>query len=344
MKTAEKIITVGDDKYHYNAGYYAQNKWADNDTLILDRAENEVVGNIQPKGEKIYETVKYSLKDGSIDVLARTRSMYSNVTYGNKVFYCDENRLNSIELESGRKRIVYEYPGKEWLGMPHITADGKYINMSAGNKIVVVDSETGAGGVVFSKSFNDPFPVANHFMICPTDSNIIYFAHEGNTFYVSNRLWLVNIREQKAWNLAKQNLDKDGNLGDCFGHEAWAPDGKGMYFVKYPCSPTPPRGICYVDRESGRHEVLYSKFNYWHVGVSADGKYLLADTTDTGNDRSEVVVIDRQDGSETCIDNPRISWVHPCHPHPQMSPGDDKVVYTALGDNGKICVKTAYLK
>ena len=75
MKTAEKIITIGDDKYHYNAGYYAQNKWVDNDTLILDRAENEVVGNIQPKGEKVYETVKYSLNDGSIDVLARTRSM-----------------------------------------------------------------------------------------------------------------------------------------------------------------------------------------------------------------------------------------------------------------------------
>jgi len=123
----------------------------------------------------------------------------------------------------------------------------------------------------------------------------------------------------------------------------WAPDGKGLYFVKYLCLPTPPRGICYVDVQTGKAELLYTGYRYWHVGVSEDGRYLTADTQ-TGKDYSEVVLIDLNDNSETVIDKAKTNWTHPCHPHPQISPDNKKVVYTALNEKGRTCVKVAILK
>lgn len=181
-------------------------------------------------------------------------------------------------------------------------------------------------------------------MICPTNPDRIFFAHEGITFYVSNRLWVYDAREDRAWNIAKQNIDEDRSPGDCFGHEAWAPDSKGMHFVKYPCSPKEPRGVSYVDIETGRIDVLYSKYNYWHACPSRDARFITADTTDNGTTCSEVVVIDRSDDTETIIDTPEISWNHHCHPHPQMSPNNSKAVYTALDDKGRTGARVAYLK
>ena len=191
--------------------------------------------------------------------------------------------------------------------------------------------------------FEKPFNVANHLMISPTDKDILFFAHEGSTFYVSNRLWIYDAKTGSERNIAKQRLDRDGNVGDCFGHEMWAPDGNGLYFVKYPCSPIKPCGICYVDVKSGKYELLYSKHKYWHVGVSSDGKFLTADTQYAPH-RSEVVVIDREKGREFVVDIPYITGIHPCHPHPQLSPDNNRVVYTALDkEDGRTCIKIAYL-
>ena len=181
-------------------------------------------------------------------------------------------------------------------------------------------------------------------MISPFDKDLFFFAHEGDCRYVSNRLWLYNAETKKSWNIAKQTLNQDGTLGDCFGHEMWAPDGKGIYFAKYAGSPEPPRGICYVDIETGKYELLYTKYKYWHVGVSQDGRYLTADTQYDPH-QSEVVIIDRETGEEFVVDMPYMTGRHPCHPHPQLSPDNKKIVYTALSkEGGRTCIKVAYLK
>ena len=344
MKQTEKIVTIQNDGYHYTSGYYTDNRWLDDDTLIIMRSKFP--------DKDFTEMVKYSLKDGSIEVLCDDASGFSNhVVWKNLVYYSDGKTIRVIDTKTNEKKVVYERlaDDPERLQMPSITVDGKA--MCAYGEIAgqpgsfsVIDLETGKRMYKFEKGFAPPFAVANHGMICPTNPYRIFFAHEGITFYVSNRLWVYDAKADKAWNIAKQNLDEEGNLGDCFGHEMWAPDGKGMYFVKYPCSPKGPKGVCYVDIETGKVDVLYSKYNYWHTGVSQDGKYITADTTDNGTTYSEVVIIDTSDNTETIIDTPEITWNHPCHPHPQLSPDNSKVVYTALDETGRTCVKVAYLK
>ena len=359
---SNKIITIADEEYHYSSGYYTMNKWIDNDNVVIARSKSQTIGVKQNPYEDTVEIIKVSLKTGEITVLCDDSLNFAeHVVYGNKVYYSTGKELKVIDTLTGEIKILYEnstylnefakgglYNGEMGLmHSPHITNDGKTISLfiprdNEAAVFISVNTETGEAKEVFRKKFEGPFFWANHCMVCPENPDLFFFAHEGTTFYISNRLWIYDAKTQKAWNIAKQRLDDDGNLGDCYGHEMWAPDGKGMYFVKYKCSPTPPRGICYADIQTGKADLLYSSYGYWHVGVSDDGRYLTSDTQ-TGLDFSEVVIIDRQTNTETVIDHAKTNWTHPCHPHPQMSKDNQKIMYTALNDQGRTCTKIALL-
>lgn len=362
MLGEEKILKVSDGEYHYSSGYYTMNKWIDNDNIVIARSKDQTIGVRENPMDDTIELVKVSLKDNKITVLCDDALNFAeHVVHGSKVYYSTGTELKFIDINSGESGVIYknEYYSEGSTGglyksemaqlhSPHITNDGKTVSMFIGNEnqptiFIAVDTETGNARKLFEKKFEGPFFWANHGMICPENPDLLFFCHEGITFYVSNRLWLYDAKTGKAWNIAKQRLDDDGNLGDCYGHEMWAPDGRGLYFVKYKCSPTPPRGICYVDAQTGKAELLYSAYGYWHVGVSCDGRYLTSDTQ-TGKDYSEVVLIDRENNTETVIDHAKTNWTHPCHPHPQLSPDNSKLMYTALDENGRTCTKIALLK
>ncbi len=360
----DKIIKIGDENYHYTSGYYSQNKWIDNDTVVLARATDEKIGNNDKSRSYKIEIVKASLSGGDVEIICDDVIGSDCVVYGDYIYFTTSEGLNRYDLKSKETVLIYknEYrrgengieknvPGEPAIMLsPHITNDGKYISLyAAGAKdeeksvFIRVNTETGKEEKMHEKSFRKPLYVANHWMICPENKDLFFYAHEGETEYVSNRLWLYNNKTGNEWNIAKQRLDQDGNLGECHGHECWAPDGKGMYFVKYMQSLIKPTGICYVDIETGKHEILYSKYKYWHVGVSKDGRYLLSDTVYAPK-QSEVIVVDTKTGEEFCADMPLMTAVHPCHPHPQMSPDSGKVMYTALDENKRTCVKVAYIK
>lgn len=338
---------ISDNEYHYTAGYYTANKWIDNKTFVAARSKNPEIS--RSTGE--VELVKIHVDTNEKKVLCNDSIGSSHVVHGNKIYYTTGKEIKVIDAQSGEIKLIYKdefFPEEKnvYLSMPEITEDGKHISVFITRKgqptvFIVINTETGEAKKLCEKGFSEPFSTANHGMICPTDPDIIFFAHEGDTRYVSNRLWIYNAKTDQMYNVAKQNLDENGNLGDCFGHESWAPNGKGMYFVKYPVSPVPPKGICYVDIETKETKLLYSGFPYWHVGVSSDNKYLIADTI-IDYKESDVVVIDQSDGSETVIDNVKVN-VHPRHPHPQMSPDDKTVIYTAITDDGRTSIKVTSL-
>lgn len=344
MVNIKDTFEISDNEYHYTTGYYTANKWIDNDTIVASRSKSQQV--VRSEGQAV-ELVKISLSTGEKTVLCNDATSYiSHVVHGNSVYYTTGKEIKKIDTNTGKISVVYEdILFKETenpnLFEPEITNDGKYLSVYVQPKnkptaFVVINLEKGTAKIMFEKGFSDPFPEANHGMICPADPNIMFFAHEGDTRYITNRLWIYNRKTDQMYNLAKQNLDINGNLADCFGHESWAPDGNGVYFVKYPVSPVPPKGICYVDIKSRESKLIYSGFPYWHVGVSSDNKFLLADTYE---EPSKVVVIDKSDDSETQIDAVGILPNHPAHPHPQMSPDTKTVIYTAVNTNGRICIK-----
>ncbi len=345
----QSIITIGNDGYHYSAGYYTTNKWIDNDTVVLARSHDRRIVTTAD----VVELVALSLKDGSMKVLCNDVWDFADyVVHGSTVYYTDGQSLKSVDAQTGECRRIYTYQDEFHhdadtlhISMPHITADGKTISLFVPVKdraslFFTVDTQSGISRKLCTKKFNPPFTFANHGMICPTDPDLLFFAHEGTTFYISNRLWIYNAKTDEMHTIATQHLNETGDLGDCYGHEMWAPDGKGLYFVKYSCSPTPPCGIRYVDIETNTTEILYSTFKYWHVGVSADGKYLVSDTQ-KGDGQSEVILINRETGEEKWIDTAKTDWVHPCHPHPQLSPDNRHILYTAMSESGNTCTKIA---
>jgi len=364
MIKTDRIEIIKDERFFYTSGYYVTNKWIDNDTFVAVRSENERMNYPIDKNEYYdAEIVKISLKDNSITSIAKVNHIMTFVEVrGNFVYYTTTDGVFSTDVVSGETTCIYEnniYITEDGYSFGdgerkavfdglHLTKSGEYASFFvAGNNRPTVffrlNMQKGEVEKLYEVMFAKPLYEADHLMISPHDKDLFFFAHEGETFYIPNRLWIYNHRKKDAYNIAKQRLDEKGNVGDCFGHEMWSHDGKGIYFVKYPVSSLKPTGICYADVQTAEYELLYSEFKYWHVGVSQDGRYLLADTQ-YAPFQSEVVVIDRETGIESVIDMPHMTAIHPCHPHPQMSPDNKKVIYTALDkEGGRTCIKVAYI-
>lgn len=162
---------------------------------------------------------------------------------------------------------------------------------------------------------------------------------------MANRIWLYDNKSKRAWNALKQTMTTDMDVGEYIGHELWAPNGKGMYYIKYATSPILPCGVGYLDLETGEGRILYSQFKYWHCCPSQDERFIAGDTQALPNKNDcNVIVIDRRDNSEVLIDTVKETGTHPSHPHPQFSLDNSKLCYTFLKDNGNLAVKIAYLK
>jgi Tol biopolymer transport system component len=334
-----QYLQLSDPEYHYTFGYYSNNSWVDDHRIVMYRFKS-------PDPAKPTETLPESKSVVLVDLNAQTETVLQGpdsnnyVVHGTKLYYMiDSSVLYCMDVDSGETREICR--GKR-MSFPHMSADGKFLNWhqtgtdEEPDTGIRVNVETGETVTMFSKRFAPPFPVSNHMMICPTDPDLLFFSHEGNTFYVSNRLWLAPLGKE-PFNIAKQYLNADGDLGDCFGHECWAADGKGLYFVKYPCSPESPRGLCYVSLDNpDEAKVLYSKYKYWHVSVAPNGRYLAADTQDKGY--SGVCLVDMETGKEEMLTKTKTNWRHPCHPHPHFNPSCTKLAFHELDENGQIVV------
>jgi len=344
MKKIKEYITVTDENYHYTSGYFTMNKWTNNGDILLLRAKNE---SVSVPNELVY----YSLSERRAKEVLCKDVCGGCVVCDDIAYFLFDEKLTAMDLHTGEQKVIYTTPeGKAWT-MPHVTSDGKHISLHSRNEsdgeFISVNAETGEVEISFKKTFFPPYADANHGMICPADPDLMFFAHEGETEYVTNRLWVYNRRTGEMRNMTKQEMDENMNLGECFGHEMWAPDGKGMYFVKYPQSPLKPTGLCYADLETGKNKVLFSGYPYWHVAVSQDGKYLAADTMRgrfEGTDLCDVVIADLADHTETVIDTVHSTGKHPCHPHPLFSLDSEKIAYTIRTDNNRTAVRIATLK
>lgn len=325
------IRYIIDDVYHYSFGYYSANKWVDDHRVVLVRSTEPELKAFSRHAELVLVDVNAETETFLCALSPSPDRAYGSVYIeGYVVNGCDLYYLQKSEngdslwhmnVETRETRELYAHPNE--LYFPHITADGRFLNLEihpANDRepytCVRIDTQSGEVETLFQKRFQKPLPEVTHIMISPTDPDTVFFCHEGNTFYISNRLWLYN-RENGMHCIAKQRLDEEGNLGDCFGHECWAPDGKGLWFVKYPCSPLPPRGLCYADVDGEQTDVQYQKYPYWHVCCAPNNRFLAADTQ--SGTFSGVCFVDTQTGQESMVHKAGTTWQHPTHPHPSFN-------------------------
>lgn len=320
----------------YSCGYYSQNCWVDDNRLVLSRTKKS-----SDKESSVTDFILVDLNDKTEKVLLSYEgaSNTAHVVFKNTLYYVEDAMLLcSLDVDTLERKEIYRAKD-EPIRFPHMTADGRYMNWfyegnSAQKDIWTcyrIDLETGEIVKMVEKAFLPPFKVANHFMICPTNPDIMFFAHEGDTTYITNRLWIAE-KGKEPYNIAKQRLDNNGNLIDCFGHESWAADGKGLYFVKYACSPEPPWGVGYVDLQSREARILYTKYKCWHVCAAPNGRYLAADlapekTDVDGVEQTGICLIDMKNNTEIIIANVNNHKKHPGHPHPQFNPSCKRICF-----------------
>ena len=344
MLKIRSVTDISDTAWHYSFGYYAERKWISESRIVLIRGNTpDIAYNAATRAKT--ELIIFDIETGSITVIDENIPSFTDFLVAeSKIYYVKDGALICFNADTCEKKTLFR---EKSIGSPHITKDGRVISLFSCSPEICrffrVDTESGGGELLFETTFGEPHPYANHGMISPTDPDILFFAHEGNTKEISDRLWIYSAREKTARNIAKQAVDEKGSPIDCFGHEAWSHDGAGLYFVKYRESRA-RGGICYADIEGNKPELLYTGADYWHVGASESGRYLTADTRNLGADRSGVVLIDKATGEEKLMDTPCVTFRHPCHPHPQLSPSDSKLVYHFENEHGNTAVRIAFLE
>ncbi len=337
----EDIIYVTSDGYHYTYGYYSNNSWVDGEIMIAARSARDDATNFGPA-----ELVALDFANEEAWLLGITANGYSNYVVDSELVYylISRDELRCFNLLSRSEHVVAQISGMDF---PHITADGSHINVARHinglDTGTVINVKTGESYNIMEVRFEEPYPIANHHMICPTDPTMMFFSHEGTTTDIPDRLWIAELGEE-PYNIAYQETNALGKPLDCFGHEFWAPSGEGLYFVKYDCSPQGPKGVCYVSLDDITNpQVLYSKYPYWHTSCSPDERYIASDTQ--SGSYSGVCLIDTDTDEEIMIYKAQTyKWTHPGHPHPCFNADSTAICFNDHNlNNGRVSIGVYYI-
>lgn len=285
--------------------------------------------------------IRTDLNTGEDEVIFENGIWPEFMVRGENLYHVEKNAIRVTSLKEKTTVTLWETPYP--LGGPvYITNDEMYGSVCwkyEDNSFSVgrVNLKTGIQEEFCRKSFPWPYTDVSHCMVNPRNPDQIFFCHEGDCNYITNRLWLVDKKTGIAKNIFHQKIDSDGGNGEACGHECWSADGKGLYFIKYISATIPPRGVWYYDIAAGEARPVASGGEYWHVGVSPDGNHLAADTQVPGSE-SDVVLISQASGREIPLVRAKTNWRHPTHPHPVFSPDGKKVCFTMLNEAGYTCV------
>jgi hypothetical protein len=345
-KTGLPILVIASDKGDTGHHYYTAMSWLSNSRHVIVHTEMDRetwTGNI----------VRFDTETGDVQLLEESLKWGRGVVSCDDILYLfDKNELYAIDAWSGERRTICKLEEHcTFFGPLSITNDGKALGVywkeqllrsedaasrEADWVIGTVHSASGEVREVARPRFDEPYPVANHAMINPVDPGQIFFSHEGATEQIPDRLWVVDTRTGEMRNLFSQKKEESGRPVEYVGHEMWAFDGSGLYFVKYPHSPDKPTGIYFVDRRGEQHEFINGDYRYWHVGISPDGRYAAADTQEPGI--SKIVLINTATKQSELLCELPCRGMHPGHPHPSFSPDSLKVTFTFSDEHDRLHV------
>ena len=336
--TGREYIEIFDENCCVAHNYFTVNSFtSDGKRVVLSSFEDD--GTTKPP-------CKYfvlDLESGSYEYIAEAKKWETGgVSSDDKLYFSEENRLCCTDISEKKTELLWEAPKTHaFHGPVSSTNDGRYLGVywsenEADSVFGVFDTKEKNMKIVTKVSFMPPFTFADHGMICPATPDLMFFAHEGSCFYVTDRLWLINTVTGETKNLYKQKLTEKGANADCVGHECWKHDGSGLFFIKYSVSPQGPTGIYYTDLE-GNARCINSDASHWHVAADYQGEFTVSDTGSAGVE-SDIILTNVSTGKAVKLDHIDRWPNHPGHPHPCFSPSGDRVIYTFKKPDGNLAV------
>ena len=293
--------------------------------------------------EKKGKYIKTDIMDGRTEVIAERLDWGRGLVSQQDVFYYyDGPLIYEFNLITCQTRTVCTLnPDETVYGPLSITNDGKKMGIywRKGNDwtIGTLDITNGLVEKAASPGFAEPYPIANHAMINPAYPHLIFFSHEGQTEYIADRIYIIDTDSGIIKNAYPQKKLEGGELVEFVGHEMWSADGDYLYFVKYPQSPLKPTGVHRIDKQSSEASLINGDYNYWHVSLSPDGKWAVADTIEQ-EAISKIVLIHLENRTSRMLCELPIWYQHPGHPHPSFSPDSRKISFTFADEQANLQV------
>lgn len=187
--------------------------------------------------------------------------------------------------------------------------------------------------------FDENEPYSGHMFINPKYDNLVFFAHEGESKDVPDRMWVMDLDTNEEINIFPQQHNAEGSANSVYtaeacGHESWVADGEHMVFVKYTNDTNlGTQGIMRVDKYGENYEYINNDYRYWHCHGSPDNRFVVADTI-IGYEKSSIVLVDIKNGTSQKVCHIPATNDNDGQPHPAFSPDGKMVTFTYLDDNG----------
>ena len=252
------------------------------------------------------------------------------------------HQIYSVDLKTLEEKKIFDQPYAICIDRPiSVTNDGKMLGIAVGADkriISTVDTLTEEVKNVFNQNLTYIFDEKMlHVQINPKNPEYILFCR-GGANCMSDWIWVLNTKTGDCRNIFKHQLTKDGRNGEDVGHEVWSHDGEWVWFVKYSHSQyfggNRPAGIYRVSRNGDHYRCINSDYDYWHVGVSPDGRFIAADVRPV-NDITKIVLIDTETGkSELLCEFYVVAHSVWGHPHPTFSPDGKKISFFYSSPDG----------
>lgn len=161
-------------------------------------------------------------------------------------------------------------------GRPMTYADAKEVRLNERleakipMEIFTIDVASGARKKVYGST-----DWLNHLQFSPTDPTMLMFCHEG-PWHKVDRIWTIRTDGSQLKKMHTRTMNME-----IFGHEFWAPDGKGIWYDLQT-----PRGekfwLAGVNLETGKRTWYHHERNEWsvHYNVNRAGNLFAGDGGD----------------------------------------------------------------
>lgn len=258
-----------------------------------------------------------------------------------EVYFWHGLKLMALDLVSRVTRVLFELEPGWCASMTDCSADGQNVfsscredvsaeihtGLSRGyvrakiweakprSQIVRVAVDGSGAEVVFEENY-----WIGHVNTSPTRANMLTFCHEGPWDKVDNRIWALDVSNEKAWKIRPQSE------GESVGHEYWYSDGIRIGYHGRTSEGQPMIGrIRFDNTERNECEVL-GLTDYGHI-FSHNEDVIVGDS-------GGVIRIWKREGEGYAA--PRVLCRHDSamhiqqtHPHPRISPDGQYVVFTS---------------
>lgn len=234
-RTIRKLTSTGNNVHMY----FTENSFDEHKneiTFLSDRASGQ---DRAPVERPHYNVFRMDLDSGVITQLTDEPQACASMTKtpdSEIIVYGSGQTLRKLDTKTGEITTIYKDKGYS-LGAPSIARNRRYIAFCRNEDVKVQDGPNYTG-------FKDRFylvkdgrlTVANldgsgwydvlkdthqvgHFQFCPDDSTLGSFCHEGPWNLVTQRIWLFDFVERRAFPCFRQTEE------DSVGHEFWTQDG-----------------------------------------------------------------------------------------------------------------------